>query len=93
MISFTFGTDEHLDAICEQMKSEESHFSINLNMTDFRVLTTILRDLALYGEATRGTRVAVSDILGTGTDEIEPIEDWSAGWLSAIGESLGVEGI
>lgn len=66
---------------------------MELNTTDFHVFITILRDLALYGEATRSTRVAVAEILGTGTDEIEPIEEWSWGMLSSIAETLGVEGI
>lgn len=93
MQSYTFGSDNFMEAIAlERMRTGEN-YSITLNDSDFRVLTVILRDIALYGEATGIARSAVAEILGTGTDDIEPIEDWAWGFLSGIGETLGVEGI
>jgi hypothetical protein len=96
--SYTFGTDEFISAVSkaqQKLKNEYggNQYPIELNTNDFLVFITILRDLALYGEATRSTRIAVAEILGTGTDEIEPIEEWSADMLGAIAESLGVDGI
>lgn len=91
--SYTFGSDNFMEALAlERMRTGEN-YPITLNDSDFRVLTVILRDLALYGEATRSTRVAVAEILGTEADDIEPIEEWAWGWLSGIGETLNVEGI
>lgn len=91
--SYTFGSDNFMEAIAlERMRTGEN-YPIALNDTDFRVFTIVLRDLALYGEASRSTRVAVAEILGTGTDDVEPIEEWAWGWLSGIGETLGIEGI
>lgn len=92
MESYTFGSDEFMDRIHDKADMD-APYPMTLNRTDFRVFTTILRDLALYGECTRSTRVAVSEILGTGTDDTEPIEEWAWGWLSGIGETLGVEGV
>lgn len=96
--SYTFGTDEFISAVSKAQQRQRNgyggnQFPMQLNTTDFLVFITILRDLAMYGEATRSTRVAVSEILGTGTDDIEPIEEWAWDMLSSIGESLGVEGI
>lgn len=93
MQSYTFGTDNYIEAIAlERMRTGEN-YPITLNDSDFRVFTHILRDLALYGECSRSTRVAVAEILGTGTDDTEPIEEWAWNWLSGIGETLNVEGI
>lgn len=91
--SYTFGSDNFMEAVAlERLRSGEI-YTIGLNDSDFRVFIAILRDLALYGEASRSTRVTVSEILGTGTDETEPIEEWAWSWLSGIAETLGVEGI
>ncbi len=93
MESYTFGSDNFMSAIAlERMRTGEN-YPITLNDTDFRVLTVILRELALYGEFSRSGRVQVAEILGTGTDDIEPVEDWAWQFLSGIGETLGVEGI
>lgn len=90
---YTFGSDEFMSAIAlERMRTGEN-YPITLNDSDFRVLTVILKELALYGECSRSTRVAVAEILGTGTDDIEPIEDWAWQFLSGIGDTLGVEGV
>lgn len=93
MESYTFGSDNFMSAIALERLRTGKNYPIGFNDSDFRVFTTILRDLALYGEASRSTRVAVAGILGTGTDEMEPIEVWAWSLLSSIGDSLGVEGI
>ncbi len=93
MQSYTFGSDNFMNAIAlERMRTGEN-YSITLNDGDFRVFTTILKELALYGECTRSTRVAVAEILGTGTDDMEPVMEWAWSFLSAIAETLGVEGV
>lgn len=93
MESYTFGSDNYMQAIALERLRTGENYPITLNDSDFRVFTAILRDLALYGECSRNTRVAVAEILGTGTDETEPIEDWAWEMLSGIGETLGIEGI
>lgn len=93
MESYTFGSDNFMEAIALERLRTGENYPITLNDSDFRVLTVILRDLAFYGEATRSTRVAVAEILGTGTDVMEPIEEWAWNFLSSIGETLNVEGI
>ncbi len=80
-----------MNALVKAQEGEK--YPMELNSKDFHIFILILRELALYGECTRSTRVAVAELLGTGTDDIEPIEDWAWQFLSAIGETLGVEGI
>lgn len=91
--TYTFGSDNFMNALQLERLRTGDHYTISFNSNDFHVLTVILRDLALYGEASRSARVEVAEILGTGTDDIEPVEDWAWSFLSGIGESLGVEGI
>lgn len=90
---YTFGSEEFMSALALERLRTRENYPIGFNDNDFRVFTTILRDLALYGECSRSTRVEVAQILGTGTDDIEPIEDWAWQLLSSIGDSLGVEGV
>lgn len=93
MESYTFGSGNYMEALALERLRTGENYPITLNDTDFRVLISILRDLALCGECGRDARVAVAEILGTGTDETEPIEEWAWGMLSGIGETLGVEGV
>jgi hypothetical protein len=92
MRTHTFGSSDFM-ADLVKAQQESGKYPMELNSTDFHVLTLILRELALYGECSRGTRVTVAEVLGTGTDDIEPVEQWAWSLLSAIGETLGVEGI
>lgn len=94
----TFGSDDFMSAVLKrqsELKNEYggNQYPMELNTTDFHVFITILKELALYGEAGRSVRVAASEILGTGTDDDEPIEMWAWDMLSSIAETLGVEGI
>lgn len=91
MDSYTFGSDGFMDALTKAQEGKK--YPMELNSKDFHVFITILKELALYGECTRSTRVAVAEILGNGNDDIEPVEYWAWQFLSAIGETLGVEGI
>lgn len=93
MEMFTFGSEGFMEALIKKMQSEDSHYGINLNMTDFKIFTIILRELALYGEVGRSARVEVAEILGNGTDDLEPIEEWAWMWLSDIGDTLDIEGV
>lgn len=93
MENYTFGSYEFMESIATERLRTGENFPMTLNDNDFRVLTTILRDLALYGECTRSTRVEVAKILGEETGETEPVEDWAWNMLSSIAETLGVEGI
>jgi hypothetical protein len=90
MEAHTFGSDEGHEAILEKANVGVP-YPFRMNMTDFEIFVTILRELALYGEVSRSARVAVAEILGTGTDDTEPIEDWAWGWYSGIADTLGVE--
>lgn len=92
MESYTFGSDEFMSAVAlERMRTGEN-YPITLNDTDFRMLTAILRDIALYGEVGKSTRDKAREILGDSFTS-EPLEDWAWQWLSGIGETLGIEGI
>ena len=95
MEAYTFGSESFMEAVVKAQQGDlpGGKYPIEFNSTDFQIFILILKELALYGEVGRETRMAVSDILGTGTDDIEPIEDWAWGWLSGIGETLGVEGV
>jgi hypothetical protein len=87
---YTLGSHDGHMAIIEKANVGVP-YPFSMNMTDFEIFVTILRELALYGEVSRSTRVAVAEILGTGTDDTEPIEDWAWGWYSGIADTLGVE--
>lgn len=96
--SYTFGSFDFMNAVAEAQIKNRNEFGGNqypmeLNTQDFQVFIILLRELALYGEAGKSVRNAALKILGTGTDEIEPIEVWAWDMLSSIAESLGVEGI
>lgn len=98
VVSHTFGSDEFMSAVLKRQSESRNEYGgnqypIELNTTDFHVFITLLKELALYGEAGRSIRVAASEILGTGTDDDEPIEMWAWSMLSSIAETLGVEGI
>jgi hypothetical protein len=90
MDSYTFGSPAFMQAVEQAMRSEDSHFGINLNATDFRVFVTLLKSLALYSDV---SHKEFETILGHGDGETEPISEWAMEWLSSIAESLGVEGI
>jgi hypothetical protein len=91
--TFTFGSDDFINAIVKAKTDIGLPYPIGMSDTDFHIFILILKELALYGEVGRATRVAVADLLGTGTDDLEPIENWAWGWLSGIGETLNVEGV
>jgi hypothetical protein len=97
MESYTFGSPEFMSAIAlERMRTGEN-YPITLNDKDFRILTTILQQIAIYGDISRSE---LNDLVGWNGEnwegnerDIDPISDWAWNWLSGIGETLGVEGI
>ncbi len=91
--TYTFGSDEFMTSLQLEKLRSSQNYPITLNNTDFHVLTVILRELAMYGEFGSSGRSEVAQILGTGTDDIEPVEDWAWSWLSGIAGTLGIEGL
>lgn len=93
MDSYTFGSHDFMQAILEKQAKDlpGGKYPIELNATDFRVFVTILEKLSLYDSVTHKD---IPSIPGYGEDgESEPLGDWAMNFLSAIGETLGVEGI
>lgn len=93
MESYTFGSDEFMQAIAlERMRTGEN-YPITLNDKDFRIITEILRQIALYTEIDHHKLNSMLEDGSHPADEIDPISDWAWSWLSGIAETLAVEGI
>jgi hypothetical protein len=93
MESYTFGSDNFMEAIALERMRMQENYPITLNDKDFRIVTEILRGLALYGEVDRHK---LNDLVGWrygGNLDQDPIEEWAWNALSGIGVTLEVEGI
>lgn len=88
MQSFTFGTDEFIQAILD--KGTKEKYPIEFGATNFTVFVKILSSLSRYAEVSHND---FKEIPGYGGEDTEPIEDWATQILSAIAETLGIEGI
>lgn len=94
MDSYSFDDHNAFMAIIEKASQHRnpdggSNYPIELNATDFRVLVTILRQLALYDKVTHKD---IPSIPGYGEDgDMEPIGEWAWSWYSGIAETLGIE--
>lgn len=82
MDSFTAMSREAIDATVTAQLATGEKYPMELNGTDFANLVHALRVAWMYADL-------------DGTDDVtgEPLTDWIMGFVSGIGQTLGVENI